>query len=71
MTKKNERSVLHAVYELLPVRLWSVFFVRTARDWHEHCTSIPTDRERQKAAYEAYASKQRSVLNGMLIELWG
>ena len=71
MVKKHERSVLHAVYELLPVELWAAFFVRTSRVWHEHCTSIPTNRERQKEAYARYAAEQRRGLNTMLIELWG
>jgi hypothetical protein len=66
----TDRSVLHAAYELLPTELYSEFLIRTIRDWHEHCTTIPRERERQKEAYRKWKEKQLSVLNPMLHKLW-
>lgn len=68
---KVKRSVLYAVYELLPVREMARFFVQTARIWHEHCSNIPIHQpERLKAYYAAFRAKEQSVLNTILAKLW-
>ena len=67
---KPERSVLYAVYELLPPELVARFFILTATIWHEHYHAIPKDKARQKEAYKEYARKQRSILNRLLEIAW-
>jgi hypothetical protein len=71
MSKTTERSVLYAVYELLPGELQSRFFTLTAGIWREHYTSIPKDVAGQRKAYKEYARKQRIILNKLLEEAWG
>ena len=70
MSKKPERSVLYAVYELLPIELQSRFFTLTSALWHEHHTAIPKDKERQKEVYKEYSHKQRGILNKLLEIAW-
>ena len=67
---KSERSVLYAVYELLPIKLQSRFFILSSRIWYDHYTNIPTNKVDQKKAYVIYADKQRKILNELLARVW-
>lgn len=65
----TNRSVLYSVYEFLPPKSILQFFVRSARFWHEHYTTIPTEPVARKRAYIVLQNKYRKLLNEMLAEL--
>lgn len=63
---ESDRSVLHQVYELLPLDLQSRFFTLTTRIWYDHYTNMPQTKIDQKEAYAKYSAKQQVIVDKLL-----
>ena len=65
-----QRSVLYAVYELLPVEMVSRFFILTSQPWYEYYTNTQNGAIEQKKIADAYRAKALAILNSLLAKLW-